>query len=226
MSRKKPPAKAPPKPTTPPNNTLSVQKSPGADRATMLARVALRANVRAAVTTASYAKPQLGDLDFTALAEELASQSKAVVRGDMRGAEEMLFAQAHTLQALFHELARRAGLNMGEYLDAADRYMRLALRAQNQCRSTLETLALLKNPPNPTFIRQANVAHGPQQVNNGTPAPTVPARALETENPQNRLLEAQGHDDRLDTLTPSTASGADPAMATLGAVDGTKDGSR
>jgi hypothetical protein len=53
----------------------------------------------------------------------------------------------------------------GEYIDAADRYMRLALKAQGQCRATLETLAAIKNPP-VVIARQANVSHGPQQINN------------------------------------------------------------
>ena len=56
-------------------------------------------------------------------------------------------------------------MNTGEYLDATDRYMRLALKAQAQCRATVETLAEIKNPPT-LFARQANIAHGPQQVNN------------------------------------------------------------
>jgi hypothetical protein len=55
---------------------------------------------------------------------------------------------------------------MGEYVNAAETYMRLALKAQSQCRTTLETLAGIKNPASVTFVRQANVAHGPQQVNN------------------------------------------------------------
>jgi hypothetical protein len=35
--------------------------------------------------------------------------------------------------------------------------MRLALRAQGQCRATLETLAVMKSPPT-VFARQANIA--------------------------------------------------------------------
>ncbi|EQD54525.1 hypothetical protein B2A_05985, partial [mine drainage metagenome] len=93
-------------------------------------------------------------------------------------------------------------------------HAKLAMRAQSQCRQTIETLALLKNPPQPTFIRQANVAHGPQQVNNGT-APATPARARESENRQNELLEHH-HGERLDTLTAGTAVGTDPAMAAVG----------
>ena len=40
--------------------------------------------------------------------------------------------------------------------------MRMALKAQNQCRMTLETLATIKNPP-VVFAKQANTAQGPQQ---------------------------------------------------------------
>ena len=44
--------------------------------------------------------------------------------------------------------------------------MRIALRAQSQCRATLETLAAIKNPPM-VIAKQANVTTGPQQINNG-----------------------------------------------------------
>jgi hypothetical protein len=69
------------------------------------------------------------------------------------------------VDAIFASLARRAQMNMGEYMNAVDRYMRLALKAQGQCRATLETLAAIKNPP-VVFAKQANIAQGPQQVNN------------------------------------------------------------
>jgi hypothetical protein len=36
--------------------------------------------------------------------------------------EAMLIMQAHTLDAIFNQLAIRAALNQREYLDAADRY--------------------------------------------------------------------------------------------------------
>jgi hypothetical protein len=45
--------------------------------------------------------------------------------------------------------------------------MRMAMRAQNQCRMTLETLATIKNPP-VVYAKQANINNGgQQQVNNG-----------------------------------------------------------
>lgn len=46
----------------------------------------------------------------------------------------------------------------------------MALKAQAQCRATLETLAEIKNPQPTAFLRQANIAYGPQQVNNGVRA--------------------------------------------------------
>ena len=59
--------------------------------------------------------------------------------------------------------------------------MRMALKAQSQCRATLETLATIKNPP-AVFARQANIAQGPQQVNNGMmPAGEPRAGAGKTE---------------------------------------------
>ena len=104
------------------------------------------------------------------------------------------------------------------YLDAADRYMRLALRAQGQCRATLEMLAAIKNPSSVAFVRQANIAHGPQQVNNGVPPPL---RAGESEIEPNKLLEAT-HGERLDTGTASAAGRANQDLAAVGALNGSR----
>ena len=101
----------------------------------------------------------------------------------------MLMNQATALQTLFARLAER-GMACTEVVPF-ETNMRIALRAQSQCRATLETLAALKNPP-VVFARQANIAHGSQQVNNATPAPS---RTRENEITPSRLLEAK----RLDT---------------------------
>ena len=73
------------------------------------------------------------------------------------------------MDAIFNNLAQRAAMNMGEYLDATDTYLKLALRAQSQCRSTWEAVSTIKHPPMAGYM-QANIAHGPQQVNN-SPSP-------------------------------------------------------
>lgn len=63
-------------------------------------------------------------------------------------------------------MARRAALNMNGHLDATDELLRLALKAQAQSRATVEALAEVKNPRSVAFVKQANIAHGHQQVDN------------------------------------------------------------
>jgi hypothetical protein len=103
--------------------------------------------------------------------------------------------------------------------------MRVALKAQNQCRMTVETLGTIKNPP-VVFARQANIAQGPQQVNNNamTPAAEPPARG-ENKNTPNKLLKEKPH-ERLDTRTPGAAVGADTHLTVLGESDRTEDAAR
>jgi hypothetical protein len=128
-------------------------------------------------------------------------------------------AQAHTLDAMFNRLIVSAAMNQGEYLDAADRFYRLALRAQSQCRATIETLAAVKNPPNLAFVKQANIGQA-VQVNNGT----MPAsRAPENESAPNKLLEVTDG-QRLDVGAASPARRADSVLETVGAIDRTEDG--
>jgi hypothetical protein len=110
--------------------------------------------------------------------------------------------------------------NMGEYVDTADRYMRLALKAQSQCRATIETLAEIKNPKPVAFVQQANIANGPQQVNNG-PQPGA-SRARESENQPNKLLEQQ-RNEWMDAGTPQAAGSGNSTVEALGVVNGTKN---
>ena len=102
--------------------------------------------------------------------------------------------------------------------------MRIALKAQSQCRATVETLATIKNPP-VVFARQANIAQGPQQVNNGMMPAGEPRARGKSENTPNELLEEKPH-ERLDTRTTSAASGTDPQLATVGGGDGAEDAAR
>jgi hypothetical protein len=44
--------------------------------------------------------------------------------------------------------------------------LKLAFRAQSQCRATWEAIAVIQHPPIAGFINQANIAGGHQQVNN------------------------------------------------------------
>jgi hypothetical protein len=180
--------------------------------------VALLPSANSALTIKSVSN-HAGALDFMALSAELSAQTEQVVSGDLSRAEAMLVAQAHTLDAIFNRLARGA-LNASS-LDHQDCLLRLALKAQSQCRASLESLAAIKNPPAVAFVRQANIAHGLQQVNNGVqPAESPRARELKTE--QNELLEAKDG-ERLDTRAQGATGGADPALETVGTVNRTTD---
>ncbi len=119
-----------------------------------------------AMTTHQFAVNQLAGLSLDEAVFVLKDRAKAVHKGDLKQAEAMLISQAVALESIFAEMARRANNNLGKNLDIAERYMRMSLKAQNQCRATLETLAELKSPTT-VFAKQANIANGPQQVNNG-----------------------------------------------------------
>lgn len=152
-------------------------------------------------------------LDINAAADELREQIAEVQAGNMKRPESMLVAQAHTLDALFSALAMRSQANtQAGYLDAADRYMRLALKAQSQAVRTIEALGELKNPRPVTFVRQANVAHN-QQVNNG-----MPSQAGNFENQQSKLA-GETYELLPDTRTSGIDGEVSPPVATLETFD-------
>ncbi|MDP1637906.1 MAG: hypothetical protein Q8K74_13375 [Candidatus Nitrotoga sp.] len=150
-------------------------------------------------------------LDVPSLAEELRAQSATVNRGELDHVEAMLMNQATGLQSLYARLTERA---MGQdHMPNFEGFMRMALRAQSQCRATLETLAAIKNPP-VIFAKQANInqGNGNQQVNNGTLA----SHAGKNINQQNELLEEQHGSETVDTRATGKAIRKDKAMATVG----------
>ena len=116
-----------------------------------------------AMTATKFSEFAFGSVGLTACLAQLNGAVDRVHRGDLRDGEALLTAQSVTLNALFVHLANLAA--RAEYVDNFDRYLRLGLKAQAQCRATIETLSEMKNPPT-LFAQQANVAHGPQQVNN------------------------------------------------------------
>jgi len=205
------------------NEIPAAPEKPNEPEAVTIARTVLQPAVQAAVTLKDYDK-SYGDLDLSGLIDALKEQTKASRDGDLTRAEAMLTAQAHTLDAIFNNLARQA-INAG-YLDKLSGYLKLALRAQSQCRATWETLATIQNPPLVGYVRQANIAHGPQQVNNASAAPDNTSdnasRARENPNLQTKLLE-KTDGERLDPRTTGTPGRARPSVATVGEIDGTED---
>ena len=133
--------------------------------------MALSSSISAAVVTEAYLRPVYGKdtLNLHGIAHSLSSSAQAL-QGDtpLRQVEEMLLAQANALNAMFTSLAERA--TKQEYMKNMEAFTRLALKAQSQCRATLETLADIKQPRHVVIAQQANLAHQ-QQVNNGTGQP-------------------------------------------------------
>ncbi len=212
-SKRKPAKKSDP-------NQITAAGPPNEDKAVTIARTAIRPTVLAAVTLKEYGKGY-GNLDLLGLIDALTAQTKAVNDGDLGRGEAMLTAQAHILDAVFNNLARRA-IN-AEYMDNLDRYLKLALRAQSQCRATWEALATMKNPPMMGYVRQANIAHGHQQVNNAASNAGHTSRARENADLQSKLLEVNDA-ERLDFGAAGAPGRANPAMASVGEIDRTKDG--
>ena len=192
---------------------LRIPDEPKKSREKTLAELAICPAVNAAATVVLFGKGTMDNLEITETLEAVSENAAKVCKGDMTGPEQILVTQATALNSIFTELARRSGLNMGEYIEASERYMRLALKAQAQCRATIETLAAMKNPP-VVFARQANISNGPQQVNNGPAAP----RADDSFNRPNELLETE-HGKRLDARAAATPVGIDPKLVPLAASD-------
>lgn len=196
----------------PANLTIAVRQGDDAGLAT--AKVMTGPYVSNAFTLTKFGKSVMGEVQLDHVVMALVDAAKVVKDNNLAQVEELLVSQALTLNMMFGELSRRAAANLGEYMEAHKTYMTLALKAQNQCRMTLETLSAIKNPP-VVYAKQANIAHGPQQVNNGT---AVASHAENPQNPPNKLLETSS-EQSMDSPAPRTASGSDKTMAALGESD-------
>lgn len=190
-------------------------------RSAHLARHMTSPATTAAVTSSYFIEGTVKSVELPELLTVLQDKVAQVQKGDLSDLEATLAAQATTLNSIFSEMARRGALNMGVEVESCDRYMRLALKAQSQCRATIETLAAIKSPP-VVIARQANFSAGHQQINNGD---TILPPAENSQTAQIKVLDAN-HGQRLDTRTTSTAIGADTDMAPMGKRDRPANGRR
>ena len=202
--------------------TIAIKDQPDKTRDALIADMATGGILNSAGLVTEFSKGYLGDVSLTDCAEALKAKAKAVHGGDLKNIETLLTTQALALDSIFSSMAMRAKLNMGEYMNAAEKYMRLALKAQGQCRATLETLAAIKNPQpyiqnNKAQYQQVNNGIAPSEGNNPTGTRTHAHAGKNPEN-TNGLLEDKTHEQEwLDTGTPETASGNDKELETVGA---------
>ncbi len=180
-----------------------------------------RALSKPEVTAARTIQRYEGDrLNINATVNELREQVAEVQAGNMKRPEAMLVAQAHTLDALFSALAMRSKANCDAgYLDASDRYLRLALKAQAQAVRTIEALGELKNPRPVTFVRQANVANN-QQINNH------PTQAGNFEKSAEQTISGATYELLENTRASSIESATNPKVEALETIDRAKDSGR
>jgi len=146
------------------------------------------------------------DFGFQANMKVLERATKQIKSGDLSKIEEMYISQAMALEVMFASLARRAKAQ--DKLLQYETHMRLALKAQNQCRATLQALVQLKQPSQTTFVKQANIAQGHQQVNN---------LAEKNITPQNELLR-DSH-AKLDNGATPTTKGIDTTLEALETIN-------
>lgn len=152
-----------------------------------IAQAALSPEMANASTTADYSQGIFPDICLQDCIEVLQEDIKAVNGGNLDKLEGMLTAQAEALNAKFNNFAKRA--IHSTLMPQLDIYTRLAMKAQAQCRTTVEAIAEIKYPKSATFIKQANIAQQ-QQVNNGK----APAHAREKNiTPTNELLTESAH---------------------------------
>jgi hypothetical protein len=167
------------------------------------------------------------DLDLDACIRTLTATAKKVNDGDNADLEGMLSAQAMALNSVFTSLATRA--NNANLMPHMEMFMRFALKAQNQCRATIDTLVQIKNPRQTVITKQANISNGHQQVNNTLhqESEQQPSSLKNSETEQNKLLShEQAEAPYMDTGTASKASGDNPAMAAMDKVNRSKNRDR
>ena len=176
-----------------------------------LHEIVLSSSIQASVGIRSWGT-FAGEVDLPDLIRDLQAQTKQIQAGSMSSVEAMLYGQAKVLETMFTCLSRRAANNNN--LKQIQVNLTLALKAQSQCRATLEALAEIKNPRPVQFVKQANMTTGPQQINNGSAAQS-PARNFKSK--PNKLLDAN-HGQRLDTRTQGQAGRVNQAVEAVEAI--------
>ena len=146
---------------------------------------------------------------------------KEAKTGNLHTMEAMLIGQATALQTIFTSLARRAASQ--EQMRHYETFLSLALKAQAQSRATISALVDLKYPKQATFVKQANIAHGPQQVNNASAPADAISHASQIQTEQNKRLEDKTHERTyLDTRATPAAKPRYQAVEAVGKVNRAK----
>ena len=107
-----------------------------------VAEQAIDPDVTSAAVVAAFWECLDGGIDPQAGYEAMRAHVVQARKNVRASAEATLLGQAAALNAIFADMARRAQAHMGRPGRAAERYLRLAMRAQNQCRATLKPISI------------------------------------------------------------------------------------
>ena len=192
-----------------PNNALNVEQKRDETGAQAMARKLMQPAFRNAAAASGFTTKLLGSKieqpGLADYADYVQLTAERAAGGDLAMASHILAAQALTLDNMFTELARRTALNMGDYVNAAERYGRLALKAQSNCRATLETLTKLHQPREQT-VRHVHVNEGGQAVI------------------ADQFHNHTGGKENAESVNQSDATGPDGASAALPSPDASGNG--
>jgi hypothetical protein len=99
------------------------------------------------VVAAFWQEARASEIDPKAGYDAIHDEAEAVRDGVMTSAQATLVGQALALNAIFAELARRGAAAPNRPGNAAEKYLRLAMKAQSQCRATLNVLSEFAEGP-------------------------------------------------------------------------------
>jgi hypothetical protein len=124
MTKRNLPTKSTGKPKK--STTLVLRSNTGVSPDAATAALVVSGLAHNAVTTVQFSLPTFREIDLTECLTSLTATTGKVQDGNLQDVEAMLAGQAVALNAIFTEMARKAALNFGQYLDSAERYLRLA----------------------------------------------------------------------------------------------------
>lgn len=114
---------------------ITIERKKDETEDSAMARAFTNPSVRSALTTSSFTNKGF-EIETGALVKQL----KTLCKDDNFNVDEMLKAQAQTLDAIFNNLAQTAALNLNN-VNVFTPIMKLAIQAQNQCGKTLQVIS-------------------------------------------------------------------------------------
>ncbi|WP_321327000.1 hypothetical protein [uncultured Parasphingorhabdus sp.] len=123
-------------------DSLKIERQPGKTDSRLLTEVAMRPMIRNGFIVGNLGGKHFSGKqpDLTDTVEIMAQACEKVRANDLSDQRDILTSQAMALDAVFTIMVSRAENNLKDHFSAAERFMRLGLKAQAQCRTTIETL--------------------------------------------------------------------------------------